>query len=149
MPGCDKRFKLRSSLRSHCASVHGVYGSSSCGDTPTDHIEDQSTGALREEGPPRFQCRLDGCATNSDFNSGTGKPLPSSALKAHQKKFHEQTLRGLERKFATLISNTGGADAALSIMDDEQRELWRYFEGLYRNCNKGIKGRGKGRKVAA
>jgi hypothetical protein len=34
-------------------------------------------------------------------------------------------------------------------MDDEQRELWRYIGGLYRSCNKGIKGRGKGRKVAA
>ena len=70
-------------------------------------------------------------------------------LKAHQNKLHAKTLRGLERKFATLISNTGGADAALSIMDDEQRELWRCIEGLYRSCNKGIKGRGKGRKVAA
>lgn len=28
-------------------------------------------------------------------------------------------------------------------------ELWRYFSGLYRNANKGIKGRGKDRKIAA
>lgn len=142
--GCDKRFSQRSNLRSHCVSVHGMYGtSSSNGSTPHEIAEDR-------EQTPRFQCRLDGCATNLDFNSGTGKPFTQLGnLKAHQNKFHAATLRGLERKFATLISNTGGVDAALSIMDDEERELWKYFEGLYRNCNKGIKGRGKGRKVAA
>lgn len=143
VPGCDKRFSQRSNLRSHCVSVHGMYGSSSNGNTPVENPEDR-------EQIPRFQCRLDSCATNSDFSSGTGKPFTQLGnLKAHQNKFHAETLRGLERKFATLISNTGGAGAALSIMDDEERELWRYFEGLYRNCNKGIKGRGKGRKVAA
>jgi hypothetical protein len=143
VPGCDKRFSQRSNLRSHCVSVHGMHGSSSSGSTPTENVEDR-------EHTPRFQCRLDGCATNSDFSSGTGKPFTQLGnLKAHQNKFHADTLKGLERKFATLISNTGGAEAALSIMDEEERELWRYFEGLYRNCNKGIKGRGKGRKVAA
>ena len=149
VPGCDKRFSQRSNLRSHCVSVHGIYGSSSSNEsTPTENPEHQSPGCLREQ-PPRFQCRLDACATNCDFRSGTGKPFTQLGnLKAHQNKFHAETLRALEHKFATLISNTGTADAALSIMDDEERELWRYFEGLYRNCNKGIKGRGKGRKVA-
>jgi hypothetical protein len=143
VPGCDKRFSQRSNLRSHCVSVHGIYGSSSSGSTPTENVEDR-------EHTPRFQCRLDGCATNSDFSSGTGKPFTQLGnLKAHQNKFHADTLKGLEHKFATQISNTGGVEAALSIMDEEERELWRYFEGLYRNCNKGIKGRGKGRKVAA
>jgi hypothetical protein len=146
VPGCDKRFSQRSNLRSHCVSVHGMYvssSSSSNSNPPLENLEDQEQTA-------RFQCRLDGCATNSDFSSGTGKPFTQLGnLKAHQNKFHADTLKGLERKFATLISNTGGAEAALSIMDDEERELWRYFEGLYRNCNKGIKGRGKGRKVAA
>lgn len=143
VPGCDKRFSQRSNLRSHCVSVHGIYSSSpSNGSTPTENVEDR-------EQTPRFQCRLDGCATNSDFNSGTGKPFTQLGnLKAHQNKFHAETLKGLEHKFATLISNTGGVDAALTIMDEEERELWRYFESLYRNCNKGIKGRGKGRKVA-
>ena len=27
-------------------------------------------------------------------------------------------------------------------------ELWQYFAGLYRNANKGIKGRGKDRKIS-
>lgn len=142
--GCEKRFSQRSNLRSHCVSVHGLRISSPSNDsTPAGNADER-------EQTPRFQCRLDGCATNSDFNSGTGKPFTQLGnLKAHQNKFHADTLRGLERKFATLISNTGGAEAALSIMDEQERDLWRYFEGLYRNCNKGIKGRGKGRKVAS
>ena len=144
VPGCDRRFSQRSNLRSHCVSVHGLYGSSSSNDsTPAGNVDER-------EHTPRFQCRLDGCATDSDFNSGSGKPFTQLGnLKAHQNKFHAATLKGVERKFATLISNTGGADAALGILNEEERDLWQYFAGLYRNCNKGIKGRGKGRKVAS
>jgi hypothetical protein len=29
------------------------------------------------------------------------------------------------------------------------KELWEYFAGLYKNSNKGIKGRGKDRKVGS
>ena len=34
-------------------------------------------------------------------------------------------------------------------MPSEDRDLWEYFSELYKNSNKGIKGRGKGRKIAA
>jgi len=138
--GCDKRFSQRSNLRSHKLSVHGLsdaFNSSSNESTPT------SAGDCRA----RFECRLDDCAGSSP--DGSGKPFTQLGnLKAHQNKFHTHTLRTLEQKFATLISNAGGAEQALSLMDEDERELWRYFESMYRNCNKGIKGRGKGRKVA-
>ncbi len=142
--GCDKRFSQRSNLRSHKLSVHGhsdAFGtpSSSIDSTPT------SAGDCRA----RFECRLDDCAGSSPDGSGCGKPFTQLGnLKAHQNKFHAHTLKSLEQKFAALISNAGGAEQALSMMDEDERELWRYFEGMYRNCNKGIKGRGKGRKVA-
>jgi hypothetical protein len=62
-------------------------------------------------------------------------------LQSHQNKFHIETLKNLTAKFATLkdYDNVPKAD----------RELWEYFAILYKNSNKGIKGRGKDRKVGA
>jgi hypothetical protein len=34
-------------------------------------------------------------------------------------------------------------------VSNEDRELWEYFATMYKNSNKGIKGRGKDRKVGA
>jgi hypothetical protein len=31
---------------------------------------------------------------------------------------------------------------------EKDRELWEYFSSLYKNSNKGIKGRGQGRKIS-
>jgi len=33
-------------------------------------------------------------------------------------------------------------------MNPQDRELWGYFAALYKNSNKGIKGRGKDRKIS-
>ena len=33
-------------------------------------------------------------------------------------------------------------------MPDEDKELWEYFSTLYKNSNKGIKGRGKDRQAS-
>lgn len=32
-------------------------------------------------------------------------------------------------------------------MSESDRELWEYFSTLYKNSNKGIKGRGKDRRI--
>ena len=50
-------------------------------------------------------------------------------------KFHKDTLARLSEQFS-------GTDDT-----EEDRELKDYFQDLYKNSNKGIKGRGKGRKV--
>jgi len=34
------------------------------------------------------------------------------------------------------------------LMNSQDRELWEYFATLYKNSNKGIKGRGKDRRIA-
>jgi hypothetical protein len=34
-------------------------------------------------------------------------------------------------------------------MTPQDRELWEYFATLYKNSNKGIKGRGKDRKISS
>jgi len=59
-------------------------------------------------------------------------------LKSHQNKFHKQTLVNLSNRFATMTEE---------FVAPEERELMVYFQELYKNSNKGIKGRGKGRKV--
>ena len=50
-------------------------------------------------------------------------------------KFHKDTLMRLSLHFANSEPAT-----------PEERELQTYFQSLYKNSNKGIKGRGKGRK---
>lgn len=59
---------------------------------------------------------------------------------SHQNKFHAASLKQLTEKFANLRE-----DAPVAAAD---RELWEYFATLYKNSNKGIKGRGKDRKIA-
>ena len=58
---------------------------------------------------------------------------------SHQNKFHTETLRDLTSRFAQTEQE--------NVMSEEDRELWEYFSTLYRNCNKGIKGRGKDRRI--
>jgi hypothetical protein len=84
------------------------------------------------EGAKPFVCRLENC----------GKQFTQLGnLKSHQNKFHAQTIRTLTDKFATLPD--------VSIMSPADRDLFLYFADLYKNSNRGIKGRGKDRKILA
>ncbi|OBT83043.1 hypothetical protein VE02_09213 [Pseudogymnoascus sp. 03VT05] len=86
-----------------------------------------TSGAAR-----KFLCRLD----------GGGKCFTQLGnLKSHMNKFHKETLRKLTARFAAAEEEGGEKEG-------EEDELLEYFRSLYRNANKGIKGRGKGRKVA-
>lgn len=58
---------------------------------------------------------------------------------SHQNKFHAATLRHLTLRFATIREGD-----AVSAAD---KELWEYFASLYKHSNKGIKGRGKDRRI--
>jgi hypothetical protein len=58
---------------------------------------------------------------------------------SHQNKFHIDTIRSLTLKFASFKDG--------DIVHAADKELWEYFANLYKNSNKGIKGRGKDRKV--
>ncbi|KAK2035766.1 hypothetical protein LZ31DRAFT_322519 [Colletotrichum somersetense] len=78
-----------------------------------------------------FVCKLDDC--NKMFTQ-------RGNLKNHQNKYHEKILMEM-------------TDWILSISDvhalsDDQREMYWYFANLYKNSNKGIKGRGKDRRVS-
>ncbi|CAK7269712.1 DNA-binding transcription factor [Sporothrix epigloea] len=82
-----------------------------------------------------FECRLDGCKKRF---------TQLGNMKAHQNKYHVGALQALTAKFAAAAD--GGDLAATSITEDD-RELFGYFASLYKNSNKGIKGRGKHRRV--
>lgn len=75
-----------------------------------------------------FECRLDGC--DKSFTQ-------LGNLKSHQNKFHLRTLNRLTQTLAEL----SGPD--LENLDPEQKELLDYFRKLYKNSNRGIRGRGK------
>jgi hypothetical protein len=62
-------------------------------------------------------------------------------MQSHQNKFHASTLKYLTTKFATI--NPG------DYVSQADKELWEYFASLYKNSNKGIKGRGKDRRISA
>jgi hypothetical protein len=64
-------------------------------------------------------------------------PLPS--LQAHQNHYHQEALRDLTNKFVK-FSEEGHVPT-------EYLSLFEYFKVHYKNSNKGIKGRGKARKV--
>lgn len=61
-------------------------------------------------------------------------------LKSHQNKFHGETLSQLAQKFVAI-------DNAEDIEDPHMRDIFTSFAQIYRNANRGIKGRGKGRRV--
>ena len=63
-----------------------------------------------------------------------------SSMQSHQNKFHSETLRKLTMKFTSI--HEGG------VVSTQDRELWEYFSTLYKHSNKGIKGRGKDRRIS-
>ena len=58
-------------------------------------------------------------------------------LKSHQNKFHLNTLNELTTKLAELTKEQ------INQLPTHEQELLHYFKELYKNSNKGIKGRGK------
>ena len=61
-------------------------------------------------------------------------------MQTHQNNFHKETLRKLTGIFVEF--------AQKGTVPDEHRDLLEYFRQHYKNSNKGIKGRGKGRVVS-
>ena len=131
LSGCNAAFSQLGNLRTH-ERRH-------CGEKPRRRLpaySDPTSSTMRKH----YECKLDGCKGSAD---NTGKVFSQLGnLKAHMNKFHKDTLARLSMHFANQACedeyNTPG----------EEAELREYFRSLYKNCNKGIKGRGKGRRVA-
>lgn len=60
---------------------------------------------------------------------------------SHQNKFHAETLRDLAVRFASAKEGDEVSSA--------DKDFWDYFSELYKHSNKGIKGRGKDRRICA
>ena len=89
---------------------------------------------LTHEHVKPYECRLDNC--DKSFTQ-------LGNLKSHQNRFHLETLNALTHKLAEL------SGPAIDSLPADEKDLLLYFKDLYRNSNKGIRGRGKHQRGAS
>ena len=131
--GCGQRFSQIGNLKTHQRRHSGErpFACATCG------RKFAQSGNMRahqvvHKGVKPYVCKLDDC----------GKRFTQLGnMKAHQNRFHWETIRDLTVRFANLQD-----EGSVSQAD---RELWEYFSTHYKHSNKGIKGRGKDRRVSA
>ncbi|KAI7215121.1 hypothetical protein KC333_g5643 [Hortaea werneckii] len=130
-PTCNQRFTQLGNLKTHERRHTGErpYQCTTCGKRFAQHGNVRAHQIVHTAAKP-FVCKLDRCS--KQFTQ-------LGNLKAHQNRFHTATIRRLRERFENIQQG--------DVVERWEKEMWEYFGELYKNCNKGIKGRGKESKV--